>query len=136
MKGAIITLDGIMAMLFLILTMTLVLSSMPALNTTIIASNYLKTMSMDVLTSLEISGRIGTSIGGNMRAIKEVLQATSSSLCMEIEIRDVASDRTVGIAKKSGCGEARFGYSITYRTVKADAKTYLITARSWLKVKD
>ena len=93
---------------------------------------YLKHLSMDVLGTLEHSGRLGAMVEGNASAVREIFDALPPSVCMELTVNtpNGASLATVARVK---CGE--FGRELqTLASPLVDGDDlYLVTMRSWYR---
>jgi len=93
---------------------------------------YLKMLVMDVLSVLEKTGRLGDAMEQNTTGVHEVLETTSSSVCLQLTIED-KSGAPVATISKSGCEEAGGELQTLKRLFVHDGSVYVIKSKSWYR---
>lgn len=131
-KGALLTIDALMALAFFLTSMLLILSMFPGMRAPLFPENHLRSISLDTLAVLSESGRASALASRlNSSAVREVLEALPAQICMEIEIRNMQNGRTLTALSRSGCTEAPNGVQTAYRNFRAGTANYLMIAKSW-----
>lgn len=130
MKGAVLTLDALLALTMLFVMLLFVSTSV---TTTSVDDVYLKEVSLDVLTLLEKTGAAKEYVDRGDYNIYSIVLLTPPSVCMTIEFSRLSDGLNVGAIKKPGCEEWGMEYQTTYRTFVSYNVVYLMEMRSWLK---
>lgn len=130
MKAFFISIDALAAVSIMLLMMILMFAQ--DFHPSAPRGVYLKHLSMDVLGTLEHSGRLASMVDGNASAVREIFGALPPSVCMELTIRDPAGT-ALATAARQDCGE--FGkelQTLSSPLVNGD-DLYLVTMRSWYR---
>ncbi|MBI5046575.1 hypothetical protein HZC07_02485 [Candidatus Micrarchaeota archaeon] len=129
-KGFVITLDGTAALLIIFIALLLVYTQNFQLNAP--RGIYLKQISLDVLDTLEKSGRIQKAVDLNSSAVREVLEATPESVCMDISINDELGTE-IATLPKTNCSSSGRELQVVTKAFIKDGNNYRATAESWYK---
>lgn len=129
MRGFAITLDAVVAISFFMFAMLIVATQ--TYNPRAPGGIYLKQLTLDTLTVLEKTGRIGQAIEGNTSGIYEVLQATPELACMRLFILNSTYDVVTDVTK-SGCNEtAGLDMQVASKPAMHMGRSYIIKSESW-----
>ncbi|MBI5133762.1 MAG: hypothetical protein HZA83_03535, partial [Thaumarchaeota archaeon] len=93
---------------------------------------YLKQVTMDAMKVLEKTGRLGAAIGGNSSAVREIMQATGESVCMQLTIKD-SNDLAVATIAKPGCTDYGKELQVIVQPLHYSGNNYMVKAESWYK---
>ncbi|QLJ52759.1 MAG: hypothetical protein Sv326_0584 [Candidatus Fermentimicrarchaeum limneticum] len=129
MKGFVLTIDGIIALIVFI-SLFVIISS-PTLRTTSSAWSdvQVRRLSMDSLTILEKNGALGRAVESNSSSeLIYFMGSEFTSLCMQITVSE--GDSHVLSAVKSGCVEGR-GAFITRRSFVSGDDFYTAELHAW-----
>ncbi len=131
MRGFAITLDAAVAISFFLFAIMIIASQ--SYQPRAPGAVYLKQLTMDTLTVLEKTGRIGQAIDGNTSSIQELMEATPKLACMDISIANITGD-VVATAVKGDCAEtAGLDVQTTARPVLYQGSRYVIKSASWFR---
>ena len=131
MKGFAATLDSVVAISFLFFALALIATQ--TYEPRAPGSVYLKQLTLDTLTVLEKTGRLGSAIDGNTSAIPEILEATPSLSCMSVSILD-STGETFTAFTKIGCNDSQ-GLDIQSATlpIAHGGEYYIVRSESWFR---
>jgi hypothetical protein len=129
-KGFVITLDAIAALSFMLLSLYFIQST--SFNPVILKGTALKQLSLDTLSVLEKTDRLGLVIDGNSTAAREILLATPEAVCMQLAIA-ARNGTVIATIDKPACGGIGTEVQISYGLFRADDELYQTTLRSWYK---
>lgn len=130
MRGFIITTDGIMGLVFFLFILSLISSYSFKQTTT--NEIYLKQFSMDFLSVMEKSGRVGALVGGDSTSVREVIDRTPIGLCLEYSATDSSGNR-ISTVTKTGCGSHGNLLQTVSRPFIYNESHYIATVRSWYR---
>jgi hypothetical protein len=129
-KGFVITLDAIAALSFMLLSLYFIQST--SFNPVILKGTALKQLSLDTLSVLEKTERLGLVIDGNSTAAREILLATPEAVCMQLAIT-AENGTVIATIDKPACGGIGTEVQISYGLFRAEDELYQTTLRSWYK---
>jgi hypothetical protein len=130
MKGFVVTLDSIIALIVTISLIILVSSPALRVRPSAWSDAQVKRVSMDSLAILDKSGILARAVGQNSTSeIAYFMSTESTSLCMEVKVR--GSDGYNLYAEKSGCTNEGMRVFLSKRTLIVGNKFYTAELRSW-----
>jgi len=127
-RAFIITFDGLVALM--ILFIAIYIASGQNFQPVAPKGVYLKQLTLDTLTVLEKSGRIGMAIEGNSSAARQIMEATGESVCMQISIIQ-STGTVIANMKKEGCDAFEKELQVAARPFIYGAESYYVKAESW-----
>jgi len=128
-KGFVITLDALTALLFLLFAMMII--SAYVFHPLAPRGVYLKQLSMDVAGILDKTDRLDVLIEENNSAdVREIIQATPESVCMQLKINDKNGDEIAAV-NKFDCGAYGKELQVTSRVFVYDGDAYTAKIESW-----
>jgi len=130
-RGFVITLDAIAALSFMLLSLYFIQTT--SFNPTILKGTQLKDFSLDTLTVLEKSGRLGDLITGDSTAVREVLLASPDPDCMQFTL-SYLNDTQIAVIDKPGCGGIGNEVQVDYGLYDYGGQVYKTTLKSWYNV--
>ncbi|MEK6982265.1 MAG: hypothetical protein AABX38_05015 [Candidatus Micrarchaeota archaeon] len=132
-KGFVLTIDAIMALLFMLVAIAIIFSynlSAKQFGKDI----YLTEVSFDTLSVLEKQGLFDKLITlGNDSAILDALSLTPVSVCTDLKIIQLQNNSVVSITSETGCGNSTSVYAISRRSFISNSTIYLGELRSWYR---
>lgn len=131
MKGFAATLDSVVAISFLFFALALIATQ--TYEPRAPGGVYLKQLTLDTLTVLEKTGRLGSAIDGNESAIPEVLEATPHLSCVSISIINSTGDEFI-YAEKSGCTDSEeLDLQVATLPLVHRGEYYIVKSESWFR---
>ncbi|MEW6749335.1 MAG: hypothetical protein AB1295_06540 [Candidatus Micrarchaeota archaeon] len=130
MKAFFLSMDALAAVSIMLLMM--VLLSAQDFHPVAPGGVYLKDLSMDALSVMAQDGRLRSMADGNASAVRELMDALPSSVCMEVTLQEPGEEPLATVSRQ-GCWE--FGkelQSLSAPFVRGD-DLYLVTMRSWYR---
>jgi hypothetical protein len=129
MRGFLITLDSSVAFLFVLVALIIIASQ--SINPHLPGNIYLKQLSMDLIKVLEKTGGFEDALLGNSSKVTQVLEATPSLSCFEIQLIN-STGTTLQSHTKSNCGnKTGADIEITTTLTYMQNKYYIIREESW-----
>lgn len=130
MRGFVITFDAIVALsLFFV---AVILISSEGLQPSTPRGVYIKQLTLDVLTVMEKTDRLGILVDGDGSAVRELLQATPELACIQVTVYD-SDGNLIGTVTKSGCGPYGRELQSASMPFVHEGKPYLARAESWYR---
>jgi len=129
-KGFVITLDAIVAISFMLLSLYFIASL--SFNPTAVKGAQLKQYSLDSLSVLEKSGRLGLIIAGNTTAARDILLYSPEPYCMQLSVI-AANGTSMATIDKPGCKGAQSEMQISHSVFRYNGILYSATLRSWFR---
>jgi hypothetical protein len=131
MRGFAITTDAVVAISFFLFAIAMISSQVYYPRAP--GSIYLKQLTMDMLTVLEKSGRLGMALEGNSSAAREVLESTPVSACMYVTVSN-ATGGVAAVLAKGGCEEVEGqDIQVTVRPLFHNRTQYLARSEAWFR---
>ena len=127
-KGFFLTIDGLIALTMLMVALLLITSQTFQPQTP--RGIYLKQVSTDVLTILDINGRIDATLAGNTTGVREVFEALPITICMQLNLENTVNGTTISIPRP-GCSGYGNQLQIVYRTFSSGNTQYVARLESW-----
>ncbi len=130
-RGFLITIDTVVATAILLVALFLigVERFMPLAPDGI----YLKQVSLDVLSIIKNTGRIGYAIGENITAVREVFEITPKSICLRLIISEAIDEDSIITITKTDCSGYEKELQTAYTTVIYEDEIYICKLESWYK---
>jgi len=91
---------------------------------------YLKQVTLDVMTVMEKTGRIGIAIDGNSSAVREIMEATGESVCMQLTLKS-SNGTSIATISKTGCSDYGKELQVAIQPVFYNGNSYIAKAESW-----
>lgn len=133
MKGFILTIDAIIALLLLVATVAILFSYNLSLKD-FGKDIYLTEVSSDTLTVMEKQGLLNNLIIlGNDSAILDTLSLTPVSICNDLVVVQLQTNTTVSIVTKPNCANSSTVYSISRRSFISNKTVYIAQMKSWYR---
>ena len=129
-RGFVITIDAIAALSFMLLSLYFIQST--SFNPQILKGTQLKQLSLDTLSVMEKSGRLGAVVAENSTAAREILLATPEAVCMQLSIA-AQNGTVIATIDKPACGGIGSEVQITYGIFRSGNDLYSGTLRSWYR---
>ena len=130
-RGFVITLDALTALLFLLFAMMII--SAYVFHPVAPRGVYLKQLSMDVAGILDKTDRLDALIEENNSAdVREIIQATPESVCMQLKISD-RNGNDITAVNKFDCGSYGKELQVTTRIFVHDGDAYTAKIESWYR---
>ena len=131
MKGFAVTLDSVVAVSFFFFALVLIATQ--TYEPRAPGGVYLKQLTLDVLSVMEKTGRMGQAIEGNTSSMQGILEATPNLACFSISILNSTGD-TMLSAEKSGCNNsAELDLQVTTRPLYYKGEKYIARTESWFR---
>jgi len=130
MRAFFISMDALAALSIMLLMLVLMFAQ--DFNPNAPRGVYLKQLSMDTLSTLERSGRIGAMVDGNASTVRELMEALPYSACLQLTV-DTAGGSSLATVARSGCGDFGKELQTLASPVIHDEDIYLVTMRSWYR---
>ena len=131
MRGFVISIDALVAVSFFMLAMIVISSQ--SYQPGVPSGIYLKHLSMDIVTVLEKTGRMGTAIDGNLTGLHEIIERMPRAACMQVSITN-SSDGTEASALRTGCtSTAGLDIQVVVRPLQYNGSSYVVRAESWFR---
>jgi hypothetical protein len=131
MKGLVIGLDALVALVFVIIAMVIIASQTYHPRTPEIV--YLKELVMDTMIVLDKTGAIADAIDGNITTTRAILEATPTLACINISVVNATGD-LIATTVKSGCDDTT---DLDIQTAALptihDYGRYAIKAEAWFR---
>ena len=131
MRGFAITLDAVVAISFFLFAMIIIMSQIYQPRAP--GGVYLKQLTLDTLTVLEKTGRIGQAIDGNTSSIQEIVEATPKLACMSVSIINITGDVVAGTVKGDCTETIGLDVQTTARPVLYQGNRYVVKSESWFR---
>jgi hypothetical protein len=131
MRGFAITLDAVVAISFFLFAMFIIMSQ--TYQPRAPGGVYLKQLTLDILTVLEKTGRIGQAIDGNTSSIQEIVEATPKLACMRISVTNITGDIVAGSVKEDCTETAGLDVQTAARPVVYQGNQYVVKSESWFR---
>jgi hypothetical protein len=129
MKGFLITLDSSVAFLFVLVALIIIASQ--SINPHLPGNIYLKQLSMDIIKVLEKTGGFEDALLGNSSKVTQVLEATPSSSCFEIQLINSTGTNLQSYTKSNCENKTDADIEITTTVTYMQNKYYIIREESW-----
>jgi len=130
MRGFVITLDSIIALILAISLIIIVGSPVLRVRPSAWSDAQVKRISMDFLTILDKSGALTRAVGQNSSSeIIYFMSTESSSLCMKVRLS--GSNGYLLSAEKSGCSGEGTRVFLSRRTFVSGSNFYTAELRTW-----
>ena len=134
-KAFFITMDAILALMLAGILFTFINSEINAMEFDAWKDNHLQRYSMDVLTSLEKSGKFERAvIQSDDAELRQVISKTSKAMCLLLKVNDTSS--LVFSVQKQDCeptGKRRLVSRRTFSVVEDDIEIYIAELHAWYK---
>ncbi|MCI0503678.1 hypothetical protein L0Y65_03115 [Candidatus Micrarchaeota archaeon] len=130
MKAFITSLDGLVAVSIMFLMLVLMFSQ--DFHPTAPRGVYLKQLTLDALSVLEKSGRLGGMASGNSTAVRELLDAAPPSVCMQVILEDTAGS-VLSVAQRPECYETDSERQSAATVLAHGGRLYLARLESWYR---
>jgi hypothetical protein len=131
MRAFLITTDGVIAMLVLLIAVMLIGTEW--FRPLAPDGLYLKQVSLDVLSILELKGIIDDAIDGDANKIRELFEATPKSMCFQYTIKNVMNGTDVMTILKIDCDTYEKELQTAYNVVIHNGVIYSGKLESWYK---
>ncbi len=125
--GFVFTIDAAFAIV--ILAVTLLLISRQVFQDPTPRSTYLKQISLDTITVLEKTDKLGKMLGENSTEVRQVLDALPQSVCAQISLTSQSGNTTV--VTRPGCTNYQKELQISRRGYVQGGSFYIAEIRSW-----
>ncbi len=130
MKAFVITMDALVAISVLFIAL-LVLSTM-TFHPYAPRGVYLKQLTLDTLTLMDKTGKLGPAVEGNSAGIRRLLDATPELVCMQVSITD-SNDEVIATIPKNNCGETGRELQVATRRFLYSGEPHNVRAQSWYR---
>ncbi|MFH0884326.1 MAG: hypothetical protein V1861_01290 [Candidatus Micrarchaeota archaeon] len=130
MKAFIISLDSFVAVSVMFLILFLMFSQ--DFHPTAPRGVYLKQLSLDALSVLEKSGRLGQMVNGNNSMVREILDAAPQSVCMQVSLADEAGTPLATVLRP-GCETVKSEKQVAATILAYGGRVYLVRMESWYR---
>ena len=130
-KGFVMTLDAIIALSLLTLVMLTVMSQASRYGERAFDSIYLRSFSMNMLSTFEKSGLLEQGLYQPSR-LRVALNALPYNICAQITLMKYTNVTMVDL-QKEGCGVVSGTSYVTYRTFYNNGTLYMAKSSAWSK---
>lgn len=130
MRGLVITMDAMIAIVFIFMAALILYSQ--TFYTYAPRGAYLKQITLDALTVIEKTGGIEVAIEGDSTGVREVIRTAPQHICIQVVINDASGEQVAAILR-GGCSEYGKEVQVAVRPFAYQGQSYSVIAHSWYR---